>query len=382
MQRSAKRLCRDLEQHVAPLTEKQHRALHYLLRRKSVIRALGANNGFFMALLHCLESGEPWRELSNWHIPRSCDPVRIFQSLVNHVYVRYPLPMPLYKALVQAVAVENDARHPTVAWFFHVARGENLSRVDGLPFEFTKKAAHLFSQAPEHLSIFAAMRWAQVMAMGGSDRHAIEFARALSRPYDGFEQEWSAVIRFVVRYQEEIAPVTISEIVQFVTCQRLEKREVSISGISEIVEPLYPSFDIREATVQSLQQRMATWDKHTLAVMLAIQNKPFPPNRLQDVYQIPTPYGLVRIERLKTIAALIIEGTQMRHCVGTYGDLCQSGQSSIWSIMLDQGKRQLATLELNRHFHIVQIQGKANSNAPDEAMQAVEKWARAEGLSR
>ena len=372
LQRSPARLCREMEEHFQGAADGQRQALRQLLRRKSVNRALGANNGFFLAVLHCLETGTHWRTLANWRAPRSRNAVRLFESLSGHVFVHYPLPATLKRAMVHAVAVDNDAQHPAIAWFFHVARGENLSQAKGLPFEFTKKAAHFLGEAAAYWPILPAMRWAQVRAMGGSPELAAAFARALDRPYEGFETEWSAVIRFTVQHADALSPELVPRIVEFVRYQRLETKTVEFGDIEETIAPLYPGFDIRQATAASLLQRLDTWDRHLKAVVNSIRLRPFPPVRLAEVYEFMTSRGPVRIQRLKNMAELITEGTLMRHCVGTYGAVCMAGESSIWSITSEMGSKRLATLQLSRAGSIVQVQGKANSRPAVEAMEAVE----------
>ncbi|MCB0533498.1 MAG: PcfJ domain-containing protein [Lewinellaceae bacterium] len=382
LRRSAHRLQPALEQQLSIQEAEQSRVLRSLLRRKSTRETFGSNHGFFLAVLHCLGSGQHWRDLNSWHAPRSRRPARVFDSLARHVFIKFPLPPALYRAVLKSTAGEGDVNYPVINWFLHVAAGDNLSRAPGLPFEFTKKAAHFLEQAPEELGITKAMRWAQVRAMGGGPELALAFSHALDQSFGDFEAEWSAVIRFVVRYWKDDHAERVPRIVDFVRHQRLEPLTIELSDVKQTVEPLYPGFDIRQASEQSLLHRMQTWEAHVKAAAQAVREAPFPRMGLEDCYQIHTAYGPVRIQRLKNIMALLKEGKLMRHCVGGYGVQCRDGYSSIWSIQMENERRRLATIQLGRNKQVLQFRGKANSQPGPEAKAAVSVWMRMPDVQR
>lgn len=374
LRRSAHRLQPALEQQLYLREAEQSRLLRSLLRRKSTRETFGSNHGFFLAVVHCLGSGMHWRELAGWRAPRSRRPARVFDSLARHVFIKFPLPPALYRAVLKTATEGDDVNYPVINWFLHVAAGDNLSRAPGLPFEFTKKAAHFLEQAPETLGITKAMRWAQVRAMGGSPEIALAFSHALDQPYGDFEAEWSAVIRFVIRNWKEDHADRIPRIVKFIRHQRLEPLTLELSDINQTVEPLFPNFDIRQASGQSLMDRVQHWEAHVKAAVQAIREAPFPKMGMEESYQIHTKYGLVRIQRLKNILALHREGALMRHCVGDYGAQCRDGYSSIWSISMENGRHRLATIQLGRNKQVLQFRGKANSRPGPEAEAAVSIW--------
>lgn len=380
LRRSARRLLPNLENRLYLQDEVQHQQLNRLLRRKSTREAFGNSHGFFLAVIHCLGSGQHWRELDRWKAPRSRCPQRMFESLARYVLIRFPLPRVLYKEVLKTVTTDAALNYPVINWFLHVAGGDNLSRAAGLPFEFTKKAAHFLAEAPETMAIVQAMRWAQVRAMGGSPEAAMAFAIELSDAYGNFEAEWSAVIRFVLQHWTPEYIQHIPRIVQFIRAQRLEPTVIYLSDLQETVEPLYPNFDIRQASEQSLWHRIRTWEVHVEALEFALGKKPFPKMGMSACYDIMTAFGLVRIQRLNNISALVKEGTAMQHCVGTYGAACQKGQSSIWSLSMADGQRRLATLELTKTRRLGQFRGKANSRPGVEAQAAVKLWAKRERL--
>ncbi len=382
LRRSAHRLQPALEQQLYLREAEQNRLLRSLLRRKSTRETFGNNHGFFLAVLHCLGSGQHWRALNSWRAPRSRRPARVFDSLARHVLIRFPLPPALYRAVLKTATEADEVNYPVINWFLHVAAGDNLSRAPGLPFEFTKKAAHFLEQAPETLSITQAMRWAQVRAMGGPVEAAQAFAWELDQPFGDFEAEWTAVIRFVVRYWKADYAERVPRIVAFVRHQRVEPLVIQLSDIQQTVEPLYPDFDIRQASEQSLMNRVSAWEEYVQAAERSIGVLPFPKMGMEDSYLILTKYGLVHIRRVKNILELLREGAIMRHCVGGYGANCRDGYSSIWSIRMENGRRRLATIQLGRNKQILQFYGKANSRPGPEAEAAVDLWVKMPDVRR
>ena len=380
LRRSARRLQPELEGRLHLQDEAQSQLLNNLLRRKSTRSTFGGNHGFFLAVLHCLGSGKHWRELNSWRAPRSRRPQRVFDSLARHVLVRFPLPKVLQQEVIRTATTDAELNYPVINWFLHVAGGDNLSRAAGLPFEFTKKAAHFLAEAPEELLLLQAMRWAQVRAMGGTVEAADAFASELREAYGEFETEWTAVIRFVIQHWTPEYELQIPRIVQFIRAQRLEPLVIRMSDMEETVEALYPNFDIRQATEQSLMSRVFSWENHVQTMQRAMGEKPFPKIGMREHQEIMTSWGLVSIHRLLNIKALVQEGTTMRHCVGSYGRYCQNASISIWSLSMEHGRQRLATLELGRNKRVREFRGKANSRPGMAAQEALKIWAKRERL--
>jgi hypothetical protein len=89
------------------------------------------------------------------------------------------------------------------------------------------------------------------------------------------------------------------------------------------------------------------------------------------------------ITELVSTEELQEEGLAMGHCVATYGALCQSGQSSIWSLTVEDGSGRidrLLTLEVrNWRREIVQARGKFNRPPYRDEFQVLALWAQAGG---
>jgi hypothetical protein len=357
--------------------------LDVLLRRGAVRRCLVSSPGFYLVLQNFLESGAPVRHLSTWRTPRSAEPARMFRSLARHAMLRYAMPEPLLRAIADTLAVGARADARTIGWFVHVARGGNLSKADDLPFGFTKKAAHFFLHAPQTMTLPVAMRWAQVRALGMQEHLAAALAEVLQNEAPENEAIWSDFICFILRNQSALTPEEIPGMVLFVRNQRLEPFVLSLGGFRESIEPLYPALQIGQATLASLRERMNTWDQHLQALERAVRWRKFPASPIPEYFSTCINGQEFRIMRLCSVEKLLLEGVAMHHCVGGYGEECNTGDTSIWSLRrvgaTGQAERE-ATIELTAALDIFQVKGKANTHPKADAMQAVEQWAKCHNL--
>jgi len=70
---------------------------------------------------------------------------------------------------------------------------------------------------------------------------------------------------------------------------------------------------------------------------------------------------------------LMVEGNKMNHCVGSYWDEVQHGDSKIFSLRNPSGKPHV-TIELDKGNNIVQTRGNSNSVPSPELQQKVDEW--------
>ena len=143
----------------------------------------GAPATFLDALVVIAFHHRDWRRpLEEWE-SRSHSPSRQFASLLRHLFVQYDMPL-----FFDAVWFGSHDHAAAVrrAWYLHVGRGENI-RNCALPIPYTKRMAHHFLRAPDNATIEQAIRWGQVLGLGG-DEH---LARTLfgTRLGERFENE-------------------------------------------------------------------------------------------------------------------------------------------------------------------------------------------------
>lgn len=90
-----------------------------------------------------------------------------------------------------------------------------------------------------------------------------------------------------------------------------------------------------------------------------------------------TSKGHFEIAELRSRRDLQLEGISMQHCVATYGDDCETGYCSIWSLRWHdmQGRiRPLVTIELDRNGRLRQAYAKTNQDPPSQYMAMIRKW--------
>ena len=84
------------------------------------------------------------------------------------------------------------------------------------------------------------------------------------------------------------------------------------------------------------------------------------------------------IRELLTQQSLFVEGRKLRHCVASYVSSCARGQSSIWSMELEQSSmvEKRVTIEINPATrHVVQIRGKLNRHSNPQELNILRRWA-------
>jgi hypothetical protein len=81
--------------------------------------------------------------------------------------------------------------------------------------------------------------------------------------------------------------------------------------------------------------------------------------------------GSIRL--LNTPAALVAEGSEMSHCVGTYVGMAEAGKCLIYAIRTRSGR---STLELSPQGDVMQHRGRGNSPPPAANTKLVDHWVR------
>ena len=137
-----------------------------------------------------------WRRpLEDWRYPDSDTRRAVFSSLANHLLAMHPVPEFMATAWWRRDHDEPARRE----LFVHVARGNN-PRTGRTPVPMTRRMAHHFLQAPADYPIERAVRWGQVMALGGTPELAA--ACVGTRLGEAFDDDafWLSVIRWFVAH--------------------------------------------------------------------------------------------------------------------------------------------------------------------------------------
>jgi hypothetical protein len=275
---------------------------------------------------------------------------------------------------------------PQHGWYKHLGMGRSI-RTATLPLRLTRAMAHLFSQAPHHYTVIAALRWAQVRGLGG--REALARAVVGTRLGKALENEdfWESVLHFFINHPSlELAQA--GPVVDFLQHQKFEWKEgVSPEGVFGKQPPPRPDFTMKGRTVASVLRQVEEWHKQlgqdTNQPSLSWRHSPFNDFRLVEGSEALGNMRVWTITELLTSRALFLEGQAMRHCAATYVERCVRRQTSIWSMQVEnqRGRRRVLTIEVDLPKRIV-CQTRRKCNRPPHAVERelMEQWAAQERL--
>jgi hypothetical protein len=317
------------------------------------------------------------RSLEDWHA-KSHSASKQFSSLLTHLFVDYEVP-----SFMEHSWGSRNKRHQ--AWYIHMGAGYNIRTAPGAP-TLTRRAAHIFLQTPEHYSIEAAVRRAQILSMGGEESLVLSLLDTrLVEDFDN-EETWLPVLDFFVR-NPMLDHVWINPIVDFIHHNRLEPRyEDDGDGNLRALPPVSPDFSVKGRTVQSMirlvgqwhtdlqrniPKKNVTWAKSGISEFTFVEGADANNRRTWRIREYLCSHDLLR------------EGRAMQHCVASYSDSCVRGIASIWGLELEKvdGVEKRLTIEVQLSSRTIkQARGERNRIAfPDERL-VVERWAQQQQL--
>ncbi len=299
-------------------------------------------------------------------------------SLANHLFGRHDVPVFLSKVWYGA-AVEDAEADRARRWFVDFAAGRRLRDLD-LPIILTRRMEHAFLHSPGHLSVYAALRRAQLIALGADAPLVANVLRTPLRSPQADEAFWLNVIHFLVREQERVDDRSVSRIVEYIDHVRhgctttLEGRDAPA---------LRPDYSLKGRTLASLLRDIDAWD----ATVGRSGGMDWRPSRYRPMDIVDTDESSPRwiITELRTDADLYEEGRRMHHCVHDYTNICRSGRSQIWSLRRLNGDgtwRPLVTFEVYPFDNsIFTISAPCNRQPSPELMSIITRWAEREGIT-
>ena len=306
-----------------------------------------------------------------------------FTALAHHLFAHYPIPTFMTSVWFDLPTGEALPQH---RWYKHLGLGQSIRTV-GLPLRFTRAMAHLFTHAPHHYIAVAALRWAQVIGLGGGE--ALTRAVIGTRLGKALENEdfWESVLHFFINHPS-LDLAQVGPVVDFIQHQKFEWREgVSPKGVLGKQPPPQPDFSIKGRSIASICRLVEEWHKQlgqdTQQPSLSWRHSPFKDFRLVEGSEGQSNMRLWTITELLTSRALFLEGQAMRHCVATFIERCARRQTSIWSMQVEnqRGRHRVLTIEVDPAKRtICQARGKRNRLPQTVEREVIECWAAQEGL--
>ena len=319
-------------------------------------------------------------------------------DLIHYLFAKFPVP----KFMNQAWDELNERY---IRWFVHMGSGLNIRNAPGLPIELTKKMAHYFTIAPEEYTIQKALRYAQIMGMGGTeqlveDLDVTSVARMLEH-----KDFWSTVLQFFAKNKgvkieemedEFMDSEKMNQIVEFIYHQKfLPRRTRNREGKWEMLPPPKPQLSIKGRTLDSLKKSVEKWqdeldrERELLNKLGEDEFIQWRAVSIRDFTHVTQRGGRLEtysITQLVSNVELQEEGKAMNHCVATYVEDCIDGDSSIFMMTLKSRQypkpKRLVTIEVGLTDHMVlQIKAKNNEPPSKEILDVIGIWMDAEQLT-
>lgn len=394
-----KRLCQILRPGGQGKHERQvdRKSLHKLLTRlhecraklfdgNPVIEQLGElpGNTYIEALALIAAHSPSWqRPLCEWK-PRSHNAGRQFASLLRHLFVKYNDVPSFFDAVWFSGRTKAAAEQRK--WYLHVGKGQNIRNCQ-LPITLTKKMAHHFMRAPNNTTIEQALRWGQILGLGGDERLArAVFGTRLTESF-GHDNFWSSVIRWFIAHpmldREHVGPI-----MDYLHEQRFVPEIIFVRpGHREEAQPPQPDLTMKGRTPEALVRRVNEWHR-SLANDNRHQVRQWEPHGIEEFEFVEGSekgdnLKVWTIRELLSSKSLMTEGRQMRHCVATYASSCAQGRCSIWTMEVESlaGRSKLLTIEVLKGVQLIcQVRGKGNRLANDNEKRIIRRWAESAGL--
>lgn len=351
------------------------------------LNQFGENGGstYIHALLSLARQTSNWiRPLETWK-PKTHNVRRQFASLAFHLLANYSVPAYFDSAWFVS---DSEQAVKQQGWYCSIGNGVSPRKLD-LPLRLTRRMAHHFLRAPSNYSIDAALRYGQVMGLGGSPR--LVAAVLSSRIGTSFENNdfWVTVIRWLIAHPA-VENRHIGPLIDYVHFRRFGDDVESTDADGPTQSPTATAvFEIRGRTASALLRQMHEWHGD-LRKSPDAPHLEWLPSGIMPLDWTESVDAEGKQRRWTTVEllsrkALFDEGMAMRHCVASYVSFCVGGGTSIWSlgVEVDGGSRKRRlTIELSVNSRVVcQVRGKANRLPNEREMTLVRRWAAEAGLT-
>jgi hypothetical protein len=265
----------------------------------------------------------------------------------------------------------------------HVASGGSLFQyvsTTGFPVPLSRRMCHALLSMPSGGSLLRAIRRVEVTFAGGDDRlfqawMSTREARSLGDRDE--ETFWWTVIEWFSRVQT-LDPSQVAPLVDYIGHRRRQDRQFFMSGRSFV----------------AMTRAMNEWHRE-LATEKVVHGIVFEPSGYVPIELDRSGRGrdgewrrrIWSVEEVRTSKELAAEGRRMNHCVYSYVWAIQKGQTSIWTMTVEDGLGQtgrwaMLTIEVRKDLRrVVQARGRFNRSATSEEHGILLAWAGANGLA-
>jgi hypothetical protein len=313
------------------------------------------------------------RPVTDW-VPDGKGRTRLFRSLCEHLLAKYPVPPLVWSALT-----DEDNRE-LIPLAVHVAAGGSLYAYvkDHFCVPLTRKMCHELLATPSDVALVEAMRRVQARAAGVDGRFfqawwATRTATVLQTKED--ETFWFTVLEWFGHVQM-LDPAQVGPLYDYIDYRRREDKAFTMKG----------------RTIHALMRDMREWHATLRDVRIAGKSVYLPSGFAETDHHEErkdgnaTVHEIWRVREVLTAKRLAEEGRLMGHCVYSYGWSIEKGNTSIWSVTMEDGRGatgnwHMVTLEVrNLTKTICQARGRFNRKITHAEYRVIHKWATENGL--
>ncbi|MCB9699764.1 MAG: PcfJ domain-containing protein [Alphaproteobacteria bacterium] len=319
-----------------------------------------------------LLAGERWVRPLDGFVSTGGSVAQVRDAIAAYLLTRYPVPPFLLRALdvaPLAVARVPEEDRWAVGALSAVGRGQSLGDLAGtsaLAAPLTRRMCHLFLRAGPAWTPIRALRHAQVVGFGGRPGLVDLLLQTRLGTYRGDhpwvgEPFWHRVIEWACTrpWIMDLDPEGLGDVLAWLESEQWEAcargEELSLTGRTEA----------------SVGRSVAAWR----ALVDAQGRGRLPASGIpawsEDAWTIVA---------LDTPAALVEEGTRMRHCVGMYERLAAMGKVALFSLRKAGAPRLTIEVVLATR-HVVQAKGACNRAPNPDELDALRRWAAASLLA-
>lgn len=318
------------------------------------------------------------RDLDNLKL-RGKSPKTHFHQLVNHLLVKYKMPMFWYN-------VWDKQEDRWIYWFVDVAQGSSVVKTSPIPL--TKKQAHLFMQVPSEFHPSEALRIAQYLDCGGDTigaRSLIE-CRQMEIPTATFLFNKEALLnreKFNLELMGWLSKQTMLEKTKFADIVDWAHDVKFIWSLRDVAEFVQPNLTMKGRTYDSVSKAIERWhiELNKIRPAKKVNDKTYWNGMVLKDWSFMEMVGGKEVywttNQITTWKELKAEGAAMHHCVSSYLEACLRGETYIFSMKRD-GQRAL-TLEV-RGNTIYQKAGLLNRRPTDKENLILARFCSENGL--
>jgi len=367
---------------VSYVDRKSFKSLLEVGKRAKIIEEDGdGNTEYLEAFIRMAQYQWLWiRKPEDWK-PSTKNRRKQFSLLLRHCLAKYDVPAFLDYAWLKDGPNEKNYRE----WFINLGSGENIRKQIGLPIKFTKKIAHNFLRAPSDLSVNGAIRWAQIMSMGGDRRIAMGvLATPLERSFvhDDF---WVSVIRIFID-NPFLDTNQYGPIYDYLNNKKYVGRGRRwIDGVLVNLGPEQPGLSMKGRNPQALIDQVQRWHRDLSRTPFGQKDYAWESCGISG-FEYKTKKALYKVVELLSSRDLRDEGAAMHHCVASYARSCNNGSSAIYSMTRtdeENGTKRLLTVEMNvASKTMMQARKKFNEGPTGEDLKIIGLWLAKDNLQK